>query len=74
MSFVDLIVTLIADSLAGINAWLSSYVNMPANATGPLDPNITLTPLGTDFVLQMARAAIAWSGTIAGTLDRLVPH
>jgi hypothetical protein len=32
-------------------------VNLPANVSGPLDPNATLTDPGTQFVEQIAAAA-----------------
>ena len=72
MTFPDLLIALLADVLSGANTILTTYVDMPANATGPLDPNITLTFLGNDFVHELARQSIAWAGTIASTLNTLV--
>jgi hypothetical protein len=65
MSLCDLLTAVMADLLAGTHAIMTAYVNVPANAAGPLDPNIALTSLGTDLVSELARLAVAWSGTIA---------
>ena len=65
MNFCDLLISLIGDLLASTNAMMTDYVNMPVNATGSLDPSITLTSLGSALVSEIARLAIAWSGTIA---------
>ena len=72
MAFPDLLIALLADVLSSINTMLTAYVDMPANATGPLDPNIMLTSLGNDFVHELARQSMAWAGTIASTLNTLV--
>ena len=72
MDFTDAAIKLIGDFLGGINVTLSYYVDLPANATGPLDPSIKLTDLGVDFVHELARLAVAWSATVAATIDSLV--
>ena len=73
MSFPDLLISLMSDFLLSTNTYLAAYVNMPVNATGPLDPNITLTALGGDFIDNLAKAAIAWSGTFAKVASILIP-
>jgi hypothetical protein len=72
MSFCDLLISVMADLLASINATMTNYVNIPANATGPLDPNITLTSVGANLVSEIARLATAWSGTIARACEALI--
>lgn len=72
MTFCDLFISLLAQFLASADATMTNYVDIPINATGPLDPGITLTSLGAAFVSQMARLAIAWSGTIASAFEMLI--
>jgi len=72
MSFPSLLIAFLADFLASTDAFLSGFVSMPINATGPLDPNITLTDSGVEWVHELARIAITWSGTLALTLRQLV--
>ncbi|MCX5991001.1 MAG: hypothetical protein NTZ04_01505 [Chloroflexi bacterium] len=72
MSFPSLLIALLADFLASADAYLANCVNVPANASGPLDPNITLTGPGVELVHELARTAISWSATLALTLRQLV--
>ena len=58
MTIYDAIVRMMAEALALSNAVLAHWVSMPANATGPLDPNITLTETGTDLVQYLQSAAV----------------
>ena len=64
MTIYDAIVRMMAEGLALGNAVLAHWVSMPANATGPLDPNITLTETGTDLVQYLQSAAVQ-AGNIA---------
>jgi len=72
MSLPSLLIAFLAELLASADAFLSGFVSMPINATGPLDPNITLTGPGVQEVHELARIAVAWSGTLALTLNQLV--
>jgi len=72
MSFPSLLIAFLADFLASADAYLANCVNVPANASGPLDPTITLTGPGVELVHQLAQVAISWSGTLALTLQQLV--
>ena len=48
---------IVAEILALTSATLGNWVNVPANATGPLDPNVTLTTAGTELVEYIATIA-----------------
>jgi len=72
MSFPSLLIAFLADFMASTDAFLSGFVSMPTNATGPLDPNITLTDAGVQLVHELARIAITWSDTLALTWKQLV--
>ena len=72
MSLPSLLIAFLADFLASADAYLSGLVSIPTNATGPLDPNITLTGPGVELVHELARTAISWSATLALTLQQLV--
>jgi hypothetical protein len=50
---------LFAESLAIGNGLLAYLVSVPVNATGPLDPNITLTASGAGLVSDLWAAATA---------------
>jgi len=71
MDIYDLLINILAEVLALTNGTLSNWVNVPANATGPLDPNITLTTCGTDLVEYIGTLAIEatnFLSTVAMTL------
>ena len=72
MSFPSLLIAFLADVLASTDAYLAKFVNVPANASGPLDPTITLTYPGVHLVQELAQIAVVWSGTLALTLKQLV--
>jgi hypothetical protein len=72
MDFTDVALKVLGDFLGSINVTLSNYVDLPTNATGPLDPNIRLTDFGVAFVHELARLAVAWSATVAATIHSLV--
>ena len=57
MDIYTAIFRLIAESLAIQNGILNHLVSLPSNVTGPLDPNITLTSSGLQFVRDIAVAA-----------------
>jgi hypothetical protein len=71
MNIYDLFINIMAQVLALANGTLGEWVNVPSNATGPLDANITLTVCGTDLVGNIATFAIEFANlvvTIFGTL------
>lgn len=71
MSIYDTIVRMMAEALALSNAVLAHWVIMPANATGPLDPNITLTATGTDLAQYLQSSVVHTSNIVCLVLDAL---
>jgi len=65
------IARIIMDSLAIANGTLRQMINLPANSSGPLDPNITLTNSGVEFVNHIAAAAAQASSILCDTLEAL---
>jgi len=57
MDIYTVIVRLAVELLAVENGILNALVSLPTNATGPLDPNATLTGSGLQFVEDIAVAA-----------------
>lgn len=58
MNIYDAIIRMMAEALGLSNAVLAHWVSIPANATGPLDPNISLTGTGTDLVQYLQSSAV----------------
>jgi hypothetical protein len=71
VTIYDAIVRIMAEALALSNAVLAQWVTIPANATGPLDPNITLTQTGTDLVKYLVSSATHSSDIMCVILDAL---
>jgi hypothetical protein len=71
MDIYTVTVRLIAESLTVINGTLSHLVNMPANASGPLDPNITMTDSGLLFVQRIAGAAVGAANILCDMFEAL---
>jgi hypothetical protein len=71
MDVYTAIARIIAESLAVGNGILSHLINMPANASGPLDPNITLTGSGLEFISDIAVAATKASSIMSTTFAAL---
>ena len=61
MGIYDLLVENLGMWLAIANQTLSYWIELPANATGPLDPSITLTSAGQGAVWEIAKTAIELS-------------
>lgn len=61
----------IIELLAVTNGTLGHLVNLPANASGPLDANASLTDSGTQFVEQIAAAAIKASDILCNIFEAL---
>ena len=71
MTIYDAIIRMMAEALALSNAVLAHWVSMPANATGPLDPNITLTETGTDLVQYLQSSAVQAGDIVCVVVDAL---
>lgn len=71
MDTVQILVENLGMMLALANQTMSQWMVIPANATGPLDPNITLTSEGFNIVLQIANLAVALSNVLGEALEVL---
>lgn len=71
MSIYDAIVRLMAESLALGNGVLSRWVTLPANCTGPLDGNVTLTASGVDLAAYAGSMAVHLSHIVCAVLGVL---
>ena len=71
MTIYDAIIRITAEALALSNAVLAHWISIPANASGPLDPNITLTETGTDLVQYLASSAVHTGNIVCVVLDAL---
>jgi hypothetical protein len=73
MDIYTVIARVTVESLAIANGMLGSIVNMPANATGPLDTNITITSSGLQFVDRIAGAAVGAASIMCDMFGALFP-
>ena len=71
MDIYDLFIDIIVQVLGSANDTLSKWVNIPANATGPLDANITLTMSGTEAVSNIATYAIGFANRLVTIFETL---
>jgi hypothetical protein len=71
MDIYTAITRIIVESLAVASGTLSTLVTLPANATGPLDSNITLTDPGAQFVKDIAVAAIRAGNILCDMFEAL---
>lgn len=71
MDIYDLFVNIMAQVLALTNGTLIHWVNVPANATGPLDPNITLTTAGSGLVESIAKLAVSLGDFLSTVVQTL---
>lgn len=67
----DVIVRMLAETLALGNAVVSRWVIMPADASGPLDANIALTETGANLVDYIASSVVHLSHILCVTLGAL---
>ena len=72
MDIIRLMIEMMGMILALANETMNQWMVIPANATGPLDPSITLTNAGGNVVLELANVALGMSAVIAEALDILV--
>ena len=71
MDTVQILLENLGMFLALANQTMGYWMVVPANATGPLDANITLTSEGFNIVMQIANAAIAVSNVIGEAMEFL---
>jgi len=57
MNIYEILISIAVQLLELSNAALNIWMDVPQNATGPMDANITLTTTGTTFVENIASAA-----------------
>jgi len=73
MDIYDLLISIVAEVLALTNGTLGEWVNVPANATGPLDANITLTMAGSGLVESIAALAVSLGDIFSTIVHTLFP-
>jgi hypothetical protein len=73
MDIYTVVVRVIAESLAVANETLNNLVDMPANASGPLDPSITMTDSGLQFIGSVAGAAVGAGQILCDMFQALFP-
>jgi hypothetical protein len=71
VTIYDSMIRTLAEVVGLGDALLGHWVGIPANASGPLDPNITLTETGTHLVQYLASFAAQASNMICAVLDAL---
>lgn len=71
MDIYTAITRVVVEVLAVSSGTLSHLVTIPPNASGPLDPNITLTSPGVDLVGHLAAMAIKASDIACDTFAAL---
>lgn len=71
MDIIQLMIENLGMLLALLNDIMGQWMVIPENATGPLDPSITLTNAGGNVVWEIASAALGMSDVIAEALEVL---
>jgi hypothetical protein len=71
MDIVQLLIENLGMMLAIANQTMSQWMVIPFNATGPLDPDVTLTSEGFMVVSELSNAAIGLSNILAEALEIL---
>lgn len=71
MDIYTAIVRIVVELLTVSNGILSHMVNLPANASGPLDPDITLTDSGVQLVQNLAITATRASDILCDMFEAL---
>jgi hypothetical protein len=72
VTIYDAILRIMAEGLLLGNAVLSRWVNMPENASGPLDANITLSGNGADLVAYVASSIVHLSDVVCAVVGALL--
>lgn len=71
MDIYEVLTRLMVEVLAVSHGLLSHLVILPANCTGPLDPNATLTDAGTSLTWDMTAAALNAANILCDTFESL---
>ena len=71
MSITDSFLRILAEALTVGNGIMNAFVNMPTNAVGPLDPSITVLPLGNELIGYIASSALKASDIICVVFSAL---
>ena len=71
MSVTDTLVRILAEALVIGNGILDAWVDLPANAAGPLDPSATVSGSGNDLVGYLASSAVIASGMVCTVMNVL---
>lgn len=71
MSIVSAMVRILAEVLTIGNGILNSWVDIPANAAGPLDPSAIVTVSGSDLVTYLASSAVIASDVLSVVTNAL---
>ena len=73
MDIYTLLTYILAELLGLADRTLDEWVNMPANATGPLDTNITLTTTGISLVGYIGTLATELANIVCTIVQTLFP-
>ena len=71
MNIYDLLMDILAEVLSLTEDTLDNWVNVPANAAGPLDSNITLTAVGSGLVESLAKLAVSLGDFLSNIVQAL---
>ena len=71
MNITYLIARILLEAVTVGNGILGFWVVLPANASGPYDPNIVLTTSGSDMVAYLASSAIRASDIVCAVIGIL---
>ena len=72
MDIIQLMIENLGMLLAVLSETMGQWIVIPANATGPLDPSITLTNVGENVVWELANVALGMSDVIAEAMEVLL--
>ena len=71
MDIYTAMTNIVVEVLAVSRGLLSHLVTLPANTSGPLDPNATLTGAGSSLVQDIATAALNTANILCDTFEAL---
>jgi len=67
----DTLVRILAEALVIGNGVLGAWVDLPANAAGPLDRNVTVSGSGSDLIGYLASSAVIASEIVCTVMNAL---
>jgi len=73
MDIYTLLTYILAELLALTDRTLDEWVNIPSNATGPLDSNVTLTTTGISLVGYIGTLATELANIVCTIVQTLFP-